>query len=127
MNAAGVLLGLHPKVGLILSVDESRETQNASGISGRRIASEFACHGTQQGLAVFPVNTLDPPHDLEFVRRCIYGVIRRRHQVGLSNLRQGRRAIVINVQVKMTDGLNVPLSSRARLGFQGVHSDVDVA
>jgi hypothetical protein len=76
---------------------------------------------------VFPVNTLDPPHDLEFVRRCIYGVIRRRHQVGLPNLRQGRRAIVIDVQVKMTDGLNVPLSSRACLGFQSVHSDVDVA
>src|SRR6266403_1906789 len=57
MNVVGVLLGLHPKLGLILSVDESRETQNASGIGGRRIASEFACHGTQQGLAVFPVNT----------------------------------------------------------------------
>jgi len=55
-----------------ISVDESRETQNASGIVPQD-ASEFACHGTQQGLAVFPVNTLDPPHDLEFVRRCIYG------------------------------------------------------
>jgi len=38
-----------------------------------------------------------------------------------------RRAIVIDVQVKMADGLNILLSSRACLGFQGVHSDVDVA
>src|SRR5438309_1818785 len=74
MNAVGVLLGLHSKVGFIFSVDESREPQNASGFGGRRIASEFACHGTQQGFAVSPVNTLDRQSDQ--TDESLYGCIR---------------------------------------------------
>src|SRR5581483_11134397 len=111
IDTAGVPFRPHTEFRVVLAVEEPWETQDARRVSSRGIASEFPRHGPEEPFGLFLSHSFDPPNDLKLLRRSVDGVVRSRHKIGLANPGEGRRAIVVDVEIEMADGLDVLFSS----------------
>src|SRR5579883_311652 len=126
IDTIGVPFCPHTEFRVVLAVEEPWETQDARRVGCRGIASKFPRHGPEEPFGLFLPHSFDPPNDLKLLRRSVDGVVGSRHKIRLPNSCESRRTVVIDVEIKMADGLDVLLGARARFRLQGVHSDVDV-
>src|SRR5437764_13786784 len=126
IDTVGMSFCLHQVLRLVLPVLESRNAQYAGRVRCRRIASERASHGPSQDLGLLRGNSLNPPDQLVSAWRRVDGVVRRRDEIRFSNTCEGSGSVVIEIQVKMTDRVDILFSSSPGTRFQGVHSHVDV-
>src|SRR3984893_843243 len=118
--------GLDIEICLVLLVGETGNSQDASRIGRRGIATELACYGMQETFGLFEIDAFDFPNNLMLVGRTVQHVVRLGDDARILDSFEGFRASMVQVEIDMLDGLDVFIVPGWRLLLERIHPYIDV-